>query len=378
MIKVLHFARFINRYDIIDTVLSTLDKNEFTISALTAEPPNRVGPYKEEENYNTRCLNVDFKNKNYYKLLRSLIAEIKAFKPDIIQSHHYHEALMTRLALRFIKVPHWIIGHHYANHLHELSPAFKRKIFLYGEMICNNRADKIIVPSKEVFRILTDSQKVNIDKIEVIPCGIDVSQSLNADPEIINELQQKYNPENKFLALTCCRLSWEKGLNHLIYAVAELISKENNFRLIMVGSGPEKENLESLIRQLKLEKYVVMVGWRNDVMNWMKMADVVVQPSLSEAFCQVLTESLILETPVIMTPVGAAPEVIGNSERGILVNRQDPHSIAEALLLLIKNPSLGPELGKKGKDYVEKNLNHYAIASRHADTYRKVMQRNKS
>lgn len=373
MIKVLHFASIINRYDFIDTVLTSLDKSEFNVSALTVIPARRLGSYTAEEAYPVNCLDIAFEKKNYIKILKALIREIKRFQPDIIQSHHYNETILTWFALKMVKTKGWVIGHHYSDHIYQLSKGIKQKVLLFGEKKCNDRAGKIIVPAQEVYDLLLKKQKVDSGKLRVIPYGVDLLQADNIDPAAINNIRSEYKLEGKFVALTSCRLNKEKGLDYLLHAVAKLVKEKKDFKLIMLGDGPEKQHLEKLIDELQIADYVSMPGWRNDVMNWMKMADVVVQPSLSESFCQVLTESLLLETPVIMTPVGAAPEIIGNNERGIIINIADADSIYKALKALIDDSLLGEKMGKAGKLFIENNLGVKATASQYGQVYKSIV-----
>ena len=94
MIRVLHFAGIINRHDFIDNVLVHMDRSRFELSALTAVPPQRAEPHEAAEAYPTRCLHVPIARVNYPKLLASLIAEIRRFRPHIVHAHHYDLSLI--------------------------------------------------------------------------------------------------------------------------------------------------------------------------------------------------------------------------------------------------------------------------------------------
>jgi glycosyltransferase involved in cell wall biosynthesis len=140
----------------------------------------------------------------------------------------------------------------------------------------------------------------------------------------------------------------------------------------MLGNGPEEKHLRQLSKDLGLESVVRFVGWRDDAVDWIAAADVVVQPSLCESFCQVLVEALAFRKPVIMTPVGAAPEIIGNNERGRLVPPRDSKAIAMALSELMQQPELGVKLGALGRSYIEENLTPGQTARQYEELYETV------
>jgi glycosyltransferase involved in cell wall biosynthesis len=108
--------------------------------------------------------------------------------------------------------------------------------------------------------------------------------------------------------------------------------------------------------ELGIKDVVQFVGWRDDALDWIAAADAVVQPSFSESFCLLLMEALAFGKPVVMTPVGAAPDVIGKDERGILVNPGDSDAIAAALCRLAEDRDLCSRLGLSGQAYIRENL----------------------
>ncbi len=160
MIRVLHFAGIINRYDFIDTVLTRLDRSKFEVSAITGVPARRVGPYTKEEAYPSRVLNFEFIRRNYTGMLSELVREIRRFRPHILQAHHYDENIVASIAVRLARVPCYVIGRHYSDHIYYLTRGAKRKAFLAAENICNKTATRIVVPAQEVASLLTERQGV--------------------------------------------------------------------------------------------------------------------------------------------------------------------------------------------------------------------------
>jgi len=110
-------------------------------------------------------------------------------------------------------------------------------------------------------------------------------------------------------------------------------------------------------------------------MDWVAAADLVVQPSLSECWGQVLIEALAFTKPIIMTPVGFAPEVIGNNERGRLIPPGDSDAIADAITELMNDRELGRYLAESGRAYVHQNMDADRTARNYEELYSAALSR---
>jgi glycosyltransferase involved in cell wall biosynthesis len=373
MIRVLHFAGIINRHDFIDTILAHLDRRRFEISALTAIPPRRMEPYVPSEAYETRCLHVPLARASYPTLFRELVREIRRVRPHIVHAHHYDEGLLASLAVRLLRSPALVLGHHYSDHIYYLSRGLRRRAHLSIEAFTNRAAARIVVPAQEVYRILVDRQGEPASKVEVIPYGLPFEQYRPSSAEAPSRLRHQLGLEGKWMVLACCRLNREKGLEYLLRAMPQVLARHPEAALVMVGDGTYAEPLKALARQLGLESSVSFVGWRADALDWMAAADVVVQPSLCESYCQVLVEALAFCKPVVMTPVGAGPEIIGDNERGRLVPLADAEAISDALIELANDRTLGPQLGAAGHRFIREHMPVDAIVRRHERLYEEVV-----
>lgn len=356
LIRVLHFAGIINRFDIIDTVLTRLDRNRFEVFALTGSPPRQVGAYPLGTDYPTRCLNFEFTRSNYLRMFRSLVEEVKRVRPHILQVHHYDANLVASAVVRVLGLRSYVIGRHYSDHIYFLTHGLKQKLFLEGENFSNRTADKIAVPSLEVAQLLIQKQGVPKEKVAVIPFGLDFDKYRTSSADAPQRLRREFHLQNKYFILACCRLSPEKGLDYLIRAFVRVRTQNQDARLVFVGNGSFELELRSLSHSLGLDDAVTFVGWRDDALDWIAAADLVVQPSFAESFCQVLFEALGFAKPVIMTPVGAAPEVIGDNERGRIIPKGDSAAIASAICELMQDRQLGNELGRLGQSFIYQNM----------------------
>lgn len=375
MIRVLHFVSAINNCDFVDTVLTRLDRSRFDVLAVTGTPLKRDNFSLPINEYDNHVLNFSFTRRNYAKMLWALSREIRDYRPHILHAHHYDENLIASILRMCGKIPCYVNGHHYSDHIYFLANGLRRQALLTAESLCNRMATKIVVPSEEVSRILVQKQKVPANKVKVVPYGIDVDSYRPSSPDAPNEIRSRYGLENKYVALTCCRINREKGLQYLLQAVSHFRDLEADaFRLVIVGSGPHEEELRRMCHDLRIDEIVEFVGWQSQPLDWMAAADLVLIPSLCESFCQVLVEALALGKPVIMTPVGAGPEVIGRNERGRLVPKGDVDALAKAIEELLRDENLGRRLGGLGRDYVRTYLRAEHMARQYELLYEAALR----
>jgi glycosyltransferase involved in cell wall biosynthesis len=369
MIRVLHFNNVIYPYDVVDIALARFDKKRIDLLALTGEAAPPAGEYKVGGKYKVQSLGYKFERRNYLKMFLALTDKIRSFRPQVLHAHGYDENLIASLAVRAVRVPCYIVGRHYSDHIYFLTQGLKRKIYLTAESFCNKTATRIAVPTEGVARILTDLQGVPAEKVVVIPFGVDFNKYRVSSPDAPSRLRSEYGLEGKYLALVCSRLNPEKGLEYLLRAVPRVRSVNNDFRLAIVGRGEMEGKLRALCQELGLEDVVRLVGWRKDAMDWIAAADLVVQPALCESWCQVLFEALGFTKPVIMTPVGAAPEVIGNNERGRLIPPGNSDAIADAIIELMNDRELARSLAKSGRNYIYRHMNTDRAARNYEELY---------
>jgi glycosyltransferase involved in cell wall biosynthesis len=370
MIRVLHFNTEIHPYDVVDTALTRIDSGEFAIQALTGVRAPVAGDYEVGSRYPIKHAGYVFSRRNYPWMLKLLIAEIRRFRPDIIHAHGFDPNVVACVAARITGVPCYIIGRHYSDHIYFLATGIKRRLYLAVESMCNKAAIRIAVPTDQVRSLLIDRQKVPESKIALIPFGIDFDKYRASSPGAPAQLRQQFGLGDKRVILTCSRLNKEKGLEYFLTAIARVKLELKDFHVVLVGSGPFEAELRRLTRDLNLDDIVTFVGWRTDAMDWIATADLFVHPAFCESWCQVLFEALAFGKPVIMTPVGAAPEVIGNNERGRLVPLGNSDAIANAITELLQNASLRQRLGALGKEYIFTHMAADAAARRYEGLYR--------
>ena len=157
------------------------------------------------------------------------------------------------------------------------------------------------------------------------------------------------------------RLSGEKGFDVLIRSVHALVARGLDVRLVIVGEGGERANLEGLIRELQLGDRVRLAGWQADVRGYFEAMDVFALSSLREGLPNVLLEAMALEVPVVSTRVNGVPRLIQDGRNGFLVNAGDRDGLTTALAGLLTNAALREVFRTAGRRTVE---TRYSFATR--------------
>jgi|SRR3989344_300684 len=162
--------------------------------------------------------------------------------------------------------------------------------------------------------------------------------------------------ENLLWLGTISELHKNKGLDFAIEAFSRVAGEFKNTIFVIIGEGEEKKNLEKKINELNQEERVFLVGFKTDANQYLKAFDIGVLTSRQENLPYTLLEMGLAELPIIASWVGGIPEVIVNSESGILVQKGSVEEIENAMRELIKNEEKRKELGKNLRERVSEKF----------------------
>jgi glycosyltransferase involved in cell wall biosynthesis len=156
----------------------------------------------------------------------------------------------------------------------------------------------------------------------------------------------------KFTVLSVCRFYPRKRLDVLLRAVALLRDRILQLEVRIVGNGPERDRLRHLATELSIERFITWVGdvSIDDLAAEYNRADVFCLPSVQEGFGIVFLEAMAAGKPIVATHAAAVPEVVRN---GVLVEPDNTESLANALILLDRDPDMRRLLGEAGSRDVE-------------------------
>jgi glycosyltransferase involved in cell wall biosynthesis len=217
--------------------------------------------------------------------------------------------------------------------------------------------------------ILRQREGIPIEKITVIPNGIDASAF---SPKLSRPAGwPQISPVPVIGAVG--RLSPEKGQALLLEALSILRQQGKPFHAIMIGEGASRAELFQKTRDLQLEGQVSWVGKQTNIGEWLPFLDIFVLPSHWEGISLALLEAMAAGLPVVATRVGGNPEVVMEGTTGLLTQPNDPLQLADAIRTLIEKPALRQSMGQLGKVRCQENFHIDVIVSRFAGFYRQIL-----
>ena len=191
-------------------------------------------------------------------------------------------------------------------------------------------------------------KEIGCKNVEVIPNGIDLKMFDNLDRQ---KSRQELGLKDEFVIMTVARLEKVKGIDYLIEAMAKGKLPEINCRLLVIGDGGERKNLDSLTEKLNLKERVRFFGEipNEKVPEYLAAADCFILPSLREGFGIAILEAQASGIPVIGTKVGGILDLIEDGKTGLLVVPKNNEAIAQAILEICSNPVLAQNLTQNAK-----------------------------
>jgi N-acetyl-alpha-D-glucosaminyl L-malate synthase BshA len=146
-------------------------------------------------------------------------------------------------------------------------------------------------------------------------------------------------------------------------------------RLVLVGSGPERADLERRVFDEQLSEWVEFVGEQPDIVPWLSAADLFLLPSSQESFGMAALEAMACEVPVIASRVGGLPEVIDDGVTGFLVPPHDVDAMADRALAVLRDGELRRRVGAAAAERVRSRFCEQTIVPRYEQLYEEVLGR---
>jgi glycosyltransferase involved in cell wall biosynthesis len=220
-------------------------------------------------------------------------------------------------------------------------------------------ANRLLAPITDAFiavaephrRYLAEHEGCPGDRVRVIPNGVDVERFHPRWPN--RALRREVGlPHGAPVAGIVAALRPEKHHELFLRAAALVRQEVSEAQFLIVGSGPQREELERLAQDLSLGGAVHFLGTRGDVAEVLSIVDVVMLTSHMEANPVSILEAMASEKPVVATRVGSVPETVLDRQTGFLVPPGDARQIADRVIELFGDPELAGRMGRAGREHV--------------------------
>jgi glycosyltransferase involved in cell wall biosynthesis len=275
---------------------------------------------------------------------------LRDFSPDSIHAHYSTTpAAKARALAAELGVPFTFTAHGFDIYSSLTPPDFADRAAA---------AAAVITVSEANAQHIAATWGVPRERVHVIPCGVD---TLLFRPEKIGScatLNDVHGASTPALIVCIARQLPVKNLGLLLEACAVLRARGVSFRCVMIGDGPDHDELVATRARLGLETVVEMIGaaQRTTILQWLRRASIVVLSSASEGMPVSLMEAGACAVPAVATRVGGIPELVEDGVTGLLTPPNDAPAMADAIGRLIANPRLRAEMGRAARRRIDANF----------------------
>ncbi|MGI9067020.1 MAG: N-acetyl-alpha-D-glucosaminyl L-malate synthase BshA [Pyrinomonadaceae bacterium] len=217
--------------------------------------------------------------------------------------------------------------------------------------------------TKEIFQF---------DDIAVIPNFVCPSEYARHPVE---ELRSSLAPQAEPLLVHVSNFRPVKRPVDCVEILARVLAKGINARLVMVGDGSEKTNVEHRARCLGVYDKCVFVGKQPKIVDYLSAADVLLLPSEQESFGLAALEAMACEVPVIASRVGGLPEVVTDGETGFLSEVGDVEKMAADAARLLTDAALRSEMGKRARELALARYRTDIVIPQYIEFYERVLRK---
>jgi glycosyltransferase involved in cell wall biosynthesis len=330
---------------------------ELFLPLLACQPGSQIAPKAREQEADVDLVKIRG-NIDPLAILQ-LMRLFRCRCVDIVHTHSNADSWNAAIAAKLCGRRPWVVR------TRHLSAAFNNR------MIYSFMADRVITTGEYTRRYMIREKGIDAQRVEAIPSGIDLERfnpELNQE-DIRGELGLA---RNTLVFGSASVFRKKKGYHFLLEAVPQILSAYPAAKLLLVGGGPQEDNLRGLIRELGIQEAVILPGFRNDMPRVLNTMDVFVFPTLEEAFPNAVMEALAMKRAVVASRVGGVPDIILDGETGYLVEPGDPAAIAAKVSFLFQNKGLRQRLGERGRKFVEENCSHRIMVRRIEELYRSL------
>lgn len=281
--------------------------------------------------------------------IRRLISEIK---PDVLHAHYagvvgalgglsgFHPFILTPWGRDVLILPRF---------------KFMRPLVKFAL----NRAD-LVTCNGEPMREEINKLGVSLKKIKFVYWGTDIQKFKPASKD--KKIRSSLRIFNLPMVISLRHLEPLYDVETLIRAIPLVLENFPKVKFVIAGKGYQEKKLKKLVKSLGVSDNIRFIGWipYNELPQYLNSADIYVSTSLSDGdLSQCTQEAMACELPIITTDLKVNKERITDGENGLIVPTKDPKSLAERIILLLKNKELRIKLGKAGRRTIGDKLNYY-------------------
>lgn len=293
---------------------------------------------------------IDFKRSPFalknIEVYRSFKRLLKENNFTLIHAHTPMGGLIARLAARKhknIKVIYTVHGFHFLKG----GPKLSWLLFYPIEKLLSRYTDEIITINEEDYKLAKRrlSKKADISLIDGV--GVNLKDYYQLDHPLKLKIRKSLNLDEKdFVLVYVAELTKGKNQVFLIDFMEKMVVTYPNLKLLLLGYGKEEENIRSLIKQKQLEKNILQLGFRTDVLELTNIADLIVSASLREGLPKAILEALAIGKPILASRVRGNKDLVEHGKNGYLYEPNDMNTFIYLFKKMLSDKALLKEFSE--------------------------------
>lgn len=301
---------------------------------------------------------IEEKHHSFFAIAKSILSVLDGSTQHVLHSHRYKENLLAFLVSRRMKEVKLVTTQHGLPEMQSVSMLSLGRIKSSTNFFILARYfHKIVAVSDSIKMFFTQELKFKPQHIDVIHNGVDV---FKGDTPV--------NSNDRFVVGSSGRLSPVKGYP-LFIEIASRVSIRKDFFFVVAGEGPERTELEYVMRKQGLKGSFEFKGHIDDVDSFYAGLDLYVNTSLHEGVPLTILEAMAHGLPIIAPRVGGIPEIIEDGVEGFLIDGRDPSLYASKCMLLYRDRELRRKMSMAAQAKVRRNFSYKRMSEQYRELY---------
>ena len=313
---------------------------------------NPIAPWLREYmlSQGVECFSCDCTNRAQYAFgMLRLARFLRRNQIDILHTHLFEPSVIGLNAGVLARTPLRVVTRHYSDYHTRINKKWHVRL----DQMCTRISNAVIAVSQHTADHMIELEGAPTRKVRAILNGIDFDRAKVSDNDAEKRVRREFNAEGSHLLLIVARLHPEKGHIYLFEALSDIRRRiKKPVRLLVAGTGPFEADYRKQVQANGCEDIVSFLGFRKDSADLMAAADLVILPSVAEAFGLAIVEALYIGTPVVATHVGGIPEIVDDGLDGILVPPSDSRALGDALIGLLNDEERRGKMAGAGREKV--------------------------
>ena len=301
-------------------------------------------------------------------VLERLLETVETHEIDVIHAHEFYMSTIGALVSVVTGIPLVVTVHGKSYYPDKLRRRVACRMVAAG-------AATVVAVSQDLRSFFCRTTGTSLDRVRVIYNGIDLRDSRHRlrNVELLDSVGI---PRQAQIVGTVGSLYPVKGHLDLIRAARTIVMQRPTTHVVILGRGTLYDALTAEAEALGIRDRIHLLGYRQDVKEWLGAMDVFTMPSLSEGLPLSLLEAMAAGLPPVVTEVGGMPEVVRDRETGFIVPPRNVESLANRISLLLGNPALATRMGVAARDRIVDRFTLDQMVAAYRDVYCHAVERS--